>query len=174
MERFVGRDLSDAEFRACGFHRTRFVGVEMFDVTVEGEVQNLVVNGVEVGEYVEAELDRRHPERPLLRASEPAELREGWVRLQEAWGRTIARIRSLPDDRVRAGVDGEWSALQTLRHLVFATDSWLRRGVLDREDPFWAAGLGWGDMPPRLVEALDDDADPDLAEVLEVRAGPPR
>ena len=170
MERFVHQDLSDAEFRDCGFHRTRFVGVEMSDVTIEGEVRNVVINGVEVGEYVEAELDRRHPERPLLRSSDPAELREGWARLQQEWAGTIARIRGLPGDQVRASVGGEWSALQTLRHLVFATDSWFRRGVLDHEEPFWPAGMGWSGMPRGLVEAIDDDADPGLDEALEVRA----
>jgi DinB superfamily len=27
-------------------------------------------------------------------------------------------------------VGGEWSFIETLRHLVFATDSWIRRAIL--------------------------------------------
>jgi len=170
MESFNDRDLTGAEFRESDLSRARFIGVEMVDVTIEGEVVNLVVNGVEVGAYVESELDRRYPIRPLLRSSDPAELREAWSRLQTDWDLTIARLRSLPPETVRASADGEWSALQTLRHLVFATDSWIRRGVLDLDEPFWPAGLGWGTMPADLVPELDGRADPDLEETLEVRA----
>ena len=39
----------------------------MQDAVIDGLVTNLVVNGVEVTSYVEAELDRRHSVRLLLR-----------------------------------------------------------------------------------------------------------
>src|SRR5215204_4831263 len=121
MERFVERDLSGAEFRECGLDRVRMVGVVMRDAVIDGDVRNLVVNGVEVAAYVEAELDNRHPERLLLRSADPAELREGWRRLQADWDATLARVGAMPgSERVRMG--GEWSTIETLRHLVFAVD----------------------------------------------------
>jgi hypothetical protein len=61
MRRFDDEDLTDAEFRECDLSRARLVGVVMQDVEIDGLVTNLVVNGVEVMSYVEAELDRRHP-----------------------------------------------------------------------------------------------------------------
>jgi len=37
-------------------------------------------------------------------------------------------------------VDGEWSFAQTLRHLVMATDTWLRKAILEIEEPFHPLG----------------------------------
>ena len=68
MTRFEDDDLTDAEFRECVMNRARMVGVVMQDAVIDGLVTNLVVNGVEVTSYVEAELDRRHPVRPLIRS----------------------------------------------------------------------------------------------------------
>ena len=79
MRRFDDEDLTGAEFRECDLSSTRFVGVVMQDVEIDGLVANLVVNGVDVVPYVEAELDRRHPVRLLLRSDRPEDLREAWV-----------------------------------------------------------------------------------------------
>jgi uncharacterized protein YjbI with pentapeptide repeats len=76
MARFDDQDLTDAEFRECDLTRARLIGVVMQDAVIDGLVTNLVVNGVEVTSYVEAELDRRHPVRRLTRSADPAELRE--------------------------------------------------------------------------------------------------
>ena len=38
--------------------------------------------------------------------------------------RAIERVAALPDEQRHASVDGEWSFVQTLRHLVFAADKW--------------------------------------------------
>ncbi len=58
MERFVEQDLTGAEFRECDMTGARLIGVVMQDAEIDGLVTNLVVNGVEVTGYVEAELDR--------------------------------------------------------------------------------------------------------------------
>ena len=58
MRRFDDEDLTGAEFRECDLSRARMVGVVMQDAEIDGLVTNLVVNGVEVMPYVEAELDQ--------------------------------------------------------------------------------------------------------------------
>lgn len=68
MAGYVDEDLRGAEFRECDLTGARLIGVVMRDVVIDGLVTNVVVNGVEVTEYVEAELDRRHPVRVLMRA----------------------------------------------------------------------------------------------------------
>ena len=89
--------------------------------------------------------------------------------LEARWTDTIDRARHLPADRLTATVDGEWSFLQTLRHLVFATDSWVRRALLGDPAPWdpldlpWDEAPGWDDIP------WDRDARPSLDEVLAVR-----
>src|SRR3954451_12487487 len=126
MRRFDEEDLSGAEFRECDLSRARLVGVVMQDAEIDGWVTNLVVNGVEVMAYVEAELDRRHPVRLLIRSDDPAELRAGWRRLRADWAGTVERMRRTPGIEHRS-VNDEWSAVQTLRHLVMVHDSWFRR-----------------------------------------------
>ena len=144
------------------------VGVVMQDAEIDGLVTNLVVNGVEVMSYVEAELDRRHPVRVLIRSDQPDDLREAWRQLRDGWASTTERVRSMPETSEHHGVDGEWSMVETLRHLVFVHDSWFRRCVLGLTEPFTAMGLG----PPSVMDqedGLDPSAQPSLDEVLAVR-----
>ncbi|HEX3825463.1 MAG TPA: DinB family protein [Mycobacteriales bacterium] len=168
MERFVDHDLTAAEFRECVLDRARLIGVVMQDAEIDGLVSNLVVNGVEVTAYVEAELDRRHPVRVLIRSDDPAELGEGWRLLQGDWTATIDRMRATPGVE-RLTVNDEWSALQTLRHLIFVHDSWFRRCVLGLTEQFTPMGLAIEDVPDREAQGLDLSADPDLDEVEAVR-----
>src|SRR5215207_9398574 len=149
MRRFDDEDLTGAVFRECDLSRARLVGVVMQDAEIDGLVTNLVVNGVEVMSYVEAELDRRHPVRLLIRSDEPADLRAAWQRLRDDWATTVGRVRTMPVGSEHRGVDGEWSMVETLRHLVFVHDSWFRRCVLGRTGPFAAIGLSTAFGPDR-------------------------
>jgi hypothetical protein len=170
MRRFDDEDLIGAEFRECDLSGARMVGVVMKDAEIDGLVTNLVVNGVEVMPYVEAELDRRHPVRLLIRSDDPADVREAWRQLRQAWATTVERARSMPAGSEERGVDGEWSMVETLRHLVFVHDSWFRRCVLGLTEPFTPMGLG----PPFVMDQgqseVDPSAQPSLDEVLAVRA----
>src|SRR5678815_500592 len=98
MRRFDDEDLTGAEFRECDLSRARLVGVVMQDAVIDGLVTNLVVNGVQVMPYVEAELDRRHPVRLLIRSDDPADLQAAWRQLRADWTSTAQRVRSMPDD----------------------------------------------------------------------------
>src|SRR3954454_22702939 len=168
MRRFDDEDLTDAKFRECDLSRAHLIGVVMQDVEIDGLVTNLVVNGVEVTSYVEAELDRRHPVRLLIRSDEPAELREGHRQLVADWASTVERLRATPGIEHRSA-NGEWSAVQTLRHLVFVHDSWFRRCCLGSTDLFTPMGLGIESVPGREAQGLDPSADPTLDEVLAIR-----
>ena len=95
MARFVDQDLTDAEFRECDLTRARLIGVVMQDAVIDGLVTNLVVNGVEVTSYVEAELDRRHPVRLLIRSADPADLAEAFRQLRADWAATLGRLRGM-------------------------------------------------------------------------------
>src|SRR5919197_2002136 len=169
MRRFDDEDLTGAEFRECDLSRARMVGVVMQDSEIDGLVTNLVVNGVEVMSYVEAELDRRHPVRLLIRSDLPDDLREAWRQLQDDWATTTERVRSMPENSEHHGVDGEWSMVETLRHLVFVHDSWFRRCVLGLTEPFTAIGLASEFVPDQEEQGLDPAAAPTLDEVLAAR-----
>ena len=69
-------------------------------------------------------------------------------------------------------VNEEWSFAQTLRHLVFITDAWASRTVLDEEMPYHPLGLPQSWYPPADAAALGIDlaAQPGYAEILAARA----
>jgi hypothetical protein len=168
MTRYVDEDLHGTEFRECDLTGARLIGVVMQDAVIDGLVTNLVVNGVEVTGYVEAELDRRHPVRVLLRSEDPADLREAARQLHAGWAATIERIRRTPGIEGRS-VNDEWSALQTMRHLVFVHDSWFRRCCLGLTELFTPMGIGPAVEPYREAHGLDLALEPALDEIVRVR-----
>jgi hypothetical protein len=169
MASFKDQDLTDAEFRECDLTRARLIGVVMQDVVIDGLVTNLVVNGVEVMSYVEAELDRRHPVRLLLRSADPAGLRQAVRQLRAGWAVTIERLRAMPRGSEYQRAGGEWSAVETLRHLVFVHDSWFRRCCLGSTELFTPMGIGTTVEPYRGAHGLDLLLDPVLEEIVSVR-----
>jgi hypothetical protein len=168
MKRYVDEDLAGAEFRECDLSNARLVGVVMQGAVIDGLVTDLVVNGVEVMPYVEAELDRRHPVRRLIRSDDVADLRRAGRQLRADWADTVARIQQSPGIEHQS-VNDEWSAVQTMRHLVFVHDSWFRRCCLGSTELFTPMGLGIESVPDREEQGLDPSADPTLDEVLAVR-----
>ena len=116
-------------------------------------------------ENVRRELDQMHPERLVLRPRGVAGVMEALDAVDAMWAPTIVRARRLPEERLHARVDGEYSFVETLRHLLFATDAWLGRMVLGDPDPFHE----WG-VAPNLPADAPPDTGPTLGEVLQVRA----
>jgi DinB superfamily/Pentapeptide repeats (8 copies) len=134
--RFVGADLSGAVLR----------GVDVRGASIDGPWLDepgsvLLVNGVDVVPLVEAELNRRFPGRSDRRAGTPEGLRDAWASVERTWQATLDRVAVLPPGTVDVSVDGEWSFAQTLRHLVMATDTWLGKAILGREQPYHPLGV---------------------------------
>jgi hypothetical protein len=75
-------------------------------------------------------LDRRDPDRAKIRPTQPGGFREAWGIVERRWDNTVERARGLDPRLLHQSVDGEWSFIETLRHLVFATDAWVRRATL--------------------------------------------
>ena len=67
-------------------------------------------------------------------------------------------------------VDGEWSFIETLRHLVFATDAWVKRAILVEPSPWDPLDLPHDEMPDEPGVPRDRGARPSLDEVLALRA----
>jgi uncharacterized damage-inducible protein DinB len=170
---FLVRDLTGAKFVDCDLTGVRIVDSWLVSVELSGFVGGLSVNGVDVTAYVEAELDRRHPERVQLREMGDADdFRAMWAELERLWAETTARAEALPEELRHERVDGEWSFAETLRHLVFITDSWASRTVLDEPAPFHRLALPQTAYAPADAAALgmDLDARPSYDEVVQARA----
>jgi hypothetical protein len=168
--RFVNVDLRGARFNDVDLRGTVIRGAWLVDVEIDGLIERLVVNGVDVTEYVEAELDRRQPERVKLRPTDAAGYREGWAVIEAAWPATVERARRLPADLLHERVEGEWSFIETLRHLVFATDAWISRAMLGEPSPYHPWGLPHTEMGDVPGVPHDAGARPGLDEILAVRA----
>lgn len=166
---FHAVDLTDARFRGVDLRRVVMRGVELVDVDIHGEVENLTINGVDIGPLVSAELNRRYPDRARMRPTDPAGFREAWDILERLWSETVERARRLRPELLHESVDGEWSFIETLRHLVFATDSWIRRAILGNPAPWDPLDLPWDEMPDLPGVPRDRDARPSLDAVLELR-----
>ena len=173
---FVGADLSGARFVEADLSRVVMRGVEVTGMDIDApwlvHGDGLHVNGVDVTSFVEEELDRRFPGRAERRAADPDGMRAAWAALERTWAVTLERVEAMPAGTVDVSVGGEWSFAQTLRHLVLATDIWLRRAILEVEQPFHPLGLaGPGAEDDGLDRSVFATEIPTWAEVLEVRAG---
>ena len=102
-------------------------GAEFSAVDISGEIGGLVINGVDVGPLIQNELDRRYPDRVKMRPTDANGFRDGWNVVDQLWAATTERARGLRPEQLHESVDGEWSFIDTLRHLAFATESWLLR-----------------------------------------------
>ena len=123
-------DLTGLQVSGALINGSRLRGVELFDVEIHGELHNVVVNGVDIAPLVEAELDRRMPDRARMRPDDSDGFREAWAILERLWeGTSRGRGRS-PRPTLHRSVDEEWSFIQTLRHLCFASAAWVGRMVL--------------------------------------------
>jgi hypothetical protein len=171
--RFTGADFTSATFRDCDLRKLKIADSWLVDVNISGLVGNFLVNDVDVTAFVEAELDRRHPERAQLRDMQMADdYRAMWDTIERLWSETVARARRLPEPARHERVDDEWSFVETLRHLVFATDAWASRTVLDDPMPYDRLGYTHSSYLPGDAAAIgiDLDARPSFDEVMEVRA----
>ena len=162
-------DLTGARLRAVDLTGVVMRNVELAGADIHGEIGNLTINGVDIGPLVDAELDRRYPDRAKMRPAGPAGFREAWEVLERLWGQSVERARRLPPELLHESVDGEWSFIETLRHLVFVTDAWVRRAILGDPSPWDPLDLPWDEMPDTPGVPRDRGARPTLEAVLELR-----
>ena len=163
-------DLSRTRVRAAYLDGVRMTGVEVPDLEIYGELGRLVVNGVDVVPLVEAELNRRMPERAQMSPTDVAGLREAFATLDRLWAGTVEKARALPPEALHEQVDEEWSFIETLRHLGFAHACWVGGVVLADPSPWHPLDLPWDEAPVVDGVPWDRDVRPSLDEVLELRA----
>ncbi len=160
-------DLTDARVEGANLTNVKMSDVWLVNVDIDGMYNTLRINGVDVTAYVSAELARIDPERALIQPTDPEGMRKAWNAVSALWDATIERAHQLPEETLHASVDGEFSFVQTLRHLVFATDKWFIAPILGGEfDPMGLPNTGSLDFP---WPGLDLDADPSFADALAVR-----
>jgi hypothetical protein len=167
--RFRRVNLSDSRLHSVELNNVKITDAWLENVDLSGYLGSLTVNGVDVTGFVRDELDRRHPELRTLRATDLDGLRAAWAVIEEQAAATVERARALPAAELDQCVDGEWSYLQTLRHLVFATDRWITGPVFADPQRFHPLGYPHDGAGSAETAGLDVDARPSLDDVLAVR-----
>ena len=173
---FEGASFSRASLKGAVFRSSDLSDVKMRSVDVGGlDIDShdlffgsLIVNGVDVVPYVEAELNRQFPGRELQKAQTPEGLREAWTAVKLAHQ---AMLDGTPLDMVDAHVEDEWSLAETLRHLILATDCWLNGAIYGADQPFHEIGLiftGAADMG--FDVSMFRTQAPSFEEILAVRS----
>ncbi len=168
---FVRTSFKGALLKSCDVSGVTMRSVDVGGLDIDSHdlfFGTLIVNGVDVVPLVEAELNRQFPGRELQKAQTPEGLRDGWVAVQAAWATTVA---DTPPEMMDRHVDDEWSLAQTLRHLVLATDAWLRGGIMKIEQPFHEIGQIFTGAERMGFDMSIFRADtPTFDEILAVRA----
>lgn len=160
-----------SRFQNISWHDVTMNSVELVNVEIGGDIWNLTINGVDIGPLIDAELNRRDPDRHLvfqeLREQRSAEdYRKGWRIVERRWTDLIDRVRALPEGSEHRSVDGEWSLVQTLRHISYAVAAWIERVAMGVEDPFVDTDLPWDEAPAEIPRKVDRDARVALDEAV--------
>src|SRR5262245_42653063 len=89
---FVDADLPGARFVRSDLSGSVMRGVCVTGGDIDGEIDGLRVNGVEVLPFIETELNRRFPGREGRRATDPDGMRTNWAALEHTWAATLERV----------------------------------------------------------------------------------
>jgi hypothetical protein len=155
-EIFEKRNMEGAVFRDVNlagavFDDVNLAGGSIRDATLENfsiddaYIKGMTIYGIRVDLLIEAELDRRDPERVRLRMDDPHDLESVKVmmdRLDELRAGFYDLLRST-EPRILTAQPGPdcWSVIEILRHLIFAEDLYLNRWILRNDQPWNPVGL---------------------------------
>ncbi|MCL5999115.1 MAG: DinB family protein, partial [Chloroflexi bacterium] len=163
---FTSVNLGETTFEDVSLHRATFrnvnlgeatftnvnlAGATIRDADLEGmsigdaNIAGLTIFGFRIDALIRAELDRRDPERVRLRIgdlNDPASVREVIARLEQLRASFRSQLRATPAAVLAARPNpDEWSALEIVRHLLFAEDLYLNRFILQNDRPLNPSGV---------------------------------
>jgi len=159
-------DLSGARFHNVLLSNATISGAWAERLTLDGGFEELFLNGIDVVPLWRAELGRQHPEYALLTPDDADGYRAVWPLLEEQWDATVTRARALPEELLHERVNAEWSFIETVRHMLFVHDAWLRRAARGEAAPYDDLDLPHDEMPDLEGVPHDADARPSLEHVL--------
>ena len=162
--------IEHADLRAISFHHVRFPGLELVDVEITGEIDNVTINGVDIGPLIDAELNRRMPERAKMQPTTVEEFQEAWSTLERLWTGTEERAETTSSRAAaRAGarrvVVHRDAAPPRLRERGLGRAGWCSATRV----PWHPLDLPWDEAPGWEGIPWDREARPSLDEVLAVR-----
>jgi uncharacterized damage-inducible protein DinB len=173
----AGSVFRDVNLSGATFEDVNLAGATIRNANLEGlriedaNIAGLTVFGFRVDELIEAECDRRDPERVRLKVRDlcdPEAVHEVMARLEELCAAFRQRLRATDAGLLAARPNAdEWSALENVRHMLFAEDLYLNRLILRNDRPWNRLGLLPEFLQPREgYEDVGRESSDDLETVL--------
>ncbi|MGI8867688.1 MAG: pentapeptide repeat-containing protein [Mycobacteriales bacterium] len=131
---YVDVDLAGVRLRNVNLEGAKLSEALLVNARLCGLITGLVINNVEVAPLIEAELNRREPDRALMTPVDLAGVRRAWEIVRRRWDETRERAAALPEPLLHQRVDDEWSFLETVRHLIMVIDGCIGSAILGRSD----------------------------------------
>ena len=146
-------NLSGASFDDVNLSGATIRSATVANLSIEGAyIRGLTIDGIRVDLLVQEELDRRDPERVRLRITDPEDpecVRAVMARLEKVRAMFYAVLRGAsPGLLIRRPRPDEWSAIECVRHLVFAEELYVNRWILRNDQPWSKIAL----LPDFLAE----------------------
>ncbi len=153
---FENQDLAAATFHNVNLHRATFTDVNLGGATIrdanlkdmtirEANIDGLTIFDLRIDHLIEAELDRRDPERLRLRMVDvynPDNVRQIMSRLDDLRATFYAQLRAIDHATlIKRPQEDEWSILEIVRHLLFVEDMYITWWTLQSETPLNDLGL---------------------------------
>src|SRR4030042_110117 len=155
----AGSVFRDVNLGGATFENVNLAGATIRNANLEGlriedaNIAGLTVFGFRVGALMETDGDRRAPERARLKMRDlydPEAVHEVMARLEEIRAAFRQRLRATDAGLLAARPNAdEWSALENVRHMLFAEDLYLNRFILQNDKPWNKLGLLPDFLQPR-------------------------
>ncbi len=133
--------FQNVNLEAATIRNANLKNLHIDDAYIEG----LTIFGFDVAQLIEAEEDRRDPERVRLRMRDcydPQCVRNMLARLETIRSAFREKLRATdPHLLTTAPGPGRWCALEHVRHLMFAEDLHLNHFILQNENPLNPMGM---------------------------------
>lgn len=155
-QEFEHCDMAGSVFRDVNLGGATFEDVNLAGATIrnanladfhieDANIKGLTVLGFRIDELIEAECDRRDPERVRLKMRDlydPEAVHAVMARLEELRAAFRQRLRATDSGSLATRPSAnEWSALENVRHMLFAEDLYLNRFILQNDKPWNRLGL---------------------------------
>ncbi|MBN2007426.1 MAG: DinB family protein [Anaerolineae bacterium] len=143
---FDDANLGNATFSNINLEGATIHNANLKDMHIEDAyIEGLTILGFNIGELIEAEEDRRDPERVRLRMRDcydPQCVRDMLARLEEIRDTLREKLWATdPQLLTAAPGPGRWCALEHVRHLLFAEELYLNHFILQNDKPLNPMGM---------------------------------
>ena len=139
-------NLGEALFDNVNLANATIIHANLANLRIEdAHIRGLTIYGIRIDELIEAELDRRDPERVRVRMTDPLDPKNVQAVMQHLAGLRngfIATLRAIDPLQVTTRPETDtWSALENVRHLLFAEQMYLDHWIHEQSNPLPDMGL---------------------------------